>query len=255
MEELEKEKLLLEIKKLKKPWYSNLEFWKVTIPTVAILASLYFAFGRGILDTEKSKLEAQKEQLKLEIVQFEIQKKEISHEILEKDSTRKLLEGQIKLYSSQKFQLLKEVGDLNSKIKTVSNEKLYVESERVKDKNFFYDELKRQYNNEKERLNELNRLYATINQKSLAIDTLDVELSFLRKKAKLSTDEIYQLTNMKYNAQTRFYENKIKNSENNLEILNKKYDEEKNRIKNLNSDEQIRLFELNMLKYQWLEKK
>ncbi len=46
MSELERRKLELEVKKLELKWYKNIEFWKATIPTIAILASLYFTFGR-----------------------------------------------------------------------------------------------------------------------------------------------------------------------------------------------------------------
>ena len=87
-EELENQKLQLEVKKLQAKWYSNIEFWKVLIPTVAVIASLYFTFGKGLVDAEKSKLEIQKEQLRLDISRFEITKDELSKAIAAKDTTK-----------------------------------------------------------------------------------------------------------------------------------------------------------------------
>ncbi len=55
-QQLQRRKLELEIKKLQTPWWSNIEFWKVVIPTIAVLGTLYFTFGKGIMDREKSKL-------------------------------------------------------------------------------------------------------------------------------------------------------------------------------------------------------
>lgn len=41
------------------------------ISSLAILVSLYFTVGRGIIDAEKSRLEIQKDQLKRDISRFE----------------------------------------------------------------------------------------------------------------------------------------------------------------------------------------
>jgi chromosome segregation ATPase len=255
MDDLEKEKLNLEIELLKKPWFKNIEFWKVIIPTFAILVSLYFTFGRGILDSEKSKLEAQKEQLKLEIAQFEIKKQGISKEILSKDSVRVKLQSQINDYSSQKLLLLSDLKVLNSKLNQSTNERNYIESERNKDKTFFYLELKKQYDAKKEKLEELNRLKATIDNLSISNDTLQVELSFLQKKIKLSHSEIFELVSLKLEAKGKFYDRRIKSTESGIKSLNNRYEEEKKKIESMNTDELIRSFELNTQMFEWDEKK
>ena len=71
---LTEKKLEIEIAKLNLPWYKKFEFWKILIPTIAVIFSLFFTFGRGIMDSQKERLAIQKEQLKLEILQFEIKK-------------------------------------------------------------------------------------------------------------------------------------------------------------------------------------
>jgi hypothetical protein len=85
-EALERWKLELEIANLRKPWYKNLEMWKVIIPAVAIVLSLIYTFSSGWINIEKSKLELKKEKLNKEIDQFSQKSDSISKILMLKDS-------------------------------------------------------------------------------------------------------------------------------------------------------------------------
>jgi gliding motility-associated-like protein len=85
-EALERWKLELEIANLRKPWYKNLEMWKVIIPAVAIVLSLIYTFSSGWINIEKSKLELKKEKLNKEIDQFSQKSDSISKVLMLKDS-------------------------------------------------------------------------------------------------------------------------------------------------------------------------
>lgn len=123
---LEEEKLRLEIQKLRQKWYRNLEYWKIILPTLALLLSLYFAYQKGWLDIEKRSLEVDKKTLLLDIKEFQTQKALIENQrsIAIKDLYNLRIERDtlsfnynstlIKLNS-----LLKEKDSLNSNIKAL----------------------------------------------------------------------------------------------------------------------------------------
>src|SRR5688572_5240612 len=149
IDDLNKEKISLEIEKLKSPWYKNLELWKTIIPTVAILLSLYFAFGKGTLDSQKERLELQKEQLKLEILTFENQKNEISKSITtskeELSETNEKIVEQLLVSDSLK----KIIVRLKNQIESQKKEQTQVTGRLNRDKAFYIKELEKQYRLEK----------------------------------------------------------------------------------------------------------
>jgi hypothetical protein len=164
-EELEKNKLELEIRKLRIRWYMNLEFWKVSIPTLAILISLYFTFGKGILDSEKTKLEIQKEQLRLDITRFEMKSTELSATITLKDNVRKKLENQIYSLEKQKSDLMDKVSILSKRLGVSGLELERLNIERENDKAYYQSKLLSKYNEEREQLQNTENLRSAINKK------------------------------------------------------------------------------------------
>ena len=253
-EELEKKKLELEIKKLNSPWFKNIEFWKVIIPTLAVLISLYFTFGRGLIDAEKTKLEIQKEQLKLDISRFEIKSADLTTTINSKDSAKKLLEEQLLEYTLQKRDLINRIASLNNKLGKKGQEIENIDKERSKDKKFYQDELLKEYNQEKSRLQELGSIKSQLNQRDVTIASLNAEIEFLRPMVKLTEIEKNELEIKKLSASSNQLEKQSNSYKTSIERIKEKYDKEKQRINNMSADQLIREFELNMLKFEMDEK-
>lgn len=172
-EELQAQKLQLEIDKLNTdiekgnaPFYKTSDFWKSIIPTLittgAVFATLYFTVGRSFIDDEKRKLELQKEQLKLEVLQFEGVKLDIQKQIASSTIDKNSLFSKIKLLQSQKNKLggniaslTKDVNDLNADIKSLNwessalkSENREVRAEYSKDTSFYKTQLDKKYSQE-----------------------------------------------------------------------------------------------------------
>ena len=132
LEDLQERKLQLEIDKLNSDigknnvsWYINSDFWKSVVPpfitTIAVLASLYFTVGKSVMDDEKRKLELQKEQLKLEVMQFEGVKQEIQKDITSFKIDKDALLTRIKILQNQKATLGVSVEGLKKNINSLNN--------------------------------------------------------------------------------------------------------------------------------------
>jgi chromosome segregation ATPase len=247
-EELENKKLTLEIKKMITPWYKNIEFWKVVIPTLAVLFSLYFTFGRGLIDFERSKLEIQKEQLRLDITRFEMKSDALKISIEAKDSLRNVLENQIRLLSIQKNNLndstklfISRLNDLNSKLSQTNRD-------RAKDVKFYQNQLSKEYELEKIRLNELKELKSQLNQKIAQNEIAIAEIEFLKKRIKLSDSEKFDLEMLKLTTSIEQRQKQINAYENSLKELKNNFDREKERINKLSDEELAKELELILLK-------
>jgi exonuclease VII small subunit len=68
--DLERTKIQLEIDRLRRPWYRNLDFYKTLIPSLAAILTVLFAFFSGFLDKRKLELEIDKKQLIYDISTF-----------------------------------------------------------------------------------------------------------------------------------------------------------------------------------------
>ncbi len=248
-EELEKKKLELEINKLNSPWHKNIEFWKVVIPTFAILMSLYFTFGRGLIDSEKTKLEIQKEQLKLDISRFEIKSADLTTIITSKDSVKKQLEAQIISYNLQKKNLLNIITLLKNKFDKKAIEFQNLNNEKYNDRKFYETELLNAYNKEKSRLQELGNLKSQLNQKDLRIASMNAEIDFLKPMVKLNEIEKNELSIKKLTSSSNQLLKQINSYKKSIDNLKDEYDKEKQRISNMSTEELKREFELNMLKF------
>jgi len=247
-EDLELEKLKLEIKRLNHPWWKNLEFWKVAFPTIAVIASLYFTFGKGIIDFEKVKLEIQKEQLKLDITRFEMKKDELSKIILSKDSIKNNLQKQIQVYESYKKTLLNKIQILNKGLKLSQKEIKNLNAKNLNDQKFYENKLSYEYNNEKDRLNELNIIQQEINNKNIEISENEAELKFLNSKIQLTKEEKLNLSLLKNDASIRTRQQNINQYSNQIKKLKEDYQKELKRIDNMSADDLFKEFQLQLIK-------
>ena len=244
----ERTKIDLEIAQLQKKWYKDLEFYKVAIPALAIFISLLFTYMSGILDVEKSKLELQKEQLSLDIRKFELKKDSLILIVNLKDSARARIERQLSNYELQKLILIKSIDGLKSKLKSSNTEKQDLVTENSKDKLFYQTELKKQYNNEKNRLNELDKLKSELNSVLVTYAESQSESEYYKNKYKLTEREKIDLSIIKSEASIKELEKHSNEYKNSIERLNKNYDANKKRIEALSNDDLIREFELIFLK-------
>lgn len=94
--ELEREKLLLEIKALKKEWWKKPSYIAALFPTVLVLAVLIFGFTTGYFQIPMTKLENQKHDLQEEINNLEQRKSKLLEQIAEVDNKIKEKKASVK---------------------------------------------------------------------------------------------------------------------------------------------------------------
>ncbi|MDZ7649812.1 MAG: hypothetical protein U5K54_23215 [Cytophagales bacterium] len=74
IDELQREKIELEIKDLKREWYKRKDYLQILLPTTLAMLSLVYALVSEFLSSKYEQLQLQKEQLKLEVLYFEEKK-------------------------------------------------------------------------------------------------------------------------------------------------------------------------------------
>lgn len=247
-EEFELKKLKLEVKKLELPWYRNIEFWKVLIPTIAVLLSLYFTFGKGLIDSEKSKLEIQKEQLKLDISRFEERRDKLADTIKLQSSAKETLATEIQKYERQKQELTNRINDLNKRLGISYNQITQITDARNNDRAFYQNKLKEQFLIEKSKLEELDSLTSILNNSEVKIAKLTTEINFLNGKAKLSEDEKLDLNILKLKAADKAVTRNMNKYDDKIKRLQQEYEIKKKKIDKMSTEELLREFEINSLK-------
>lgn len=70
LESLQESKLEKELEVLNRPWYKNVEYYKILVPITIGLLSFIVAFQTGLIDREKKDLEITKKRLSYDIVKF-----------------------------------------------------------------------------------------------------------------------------------------------------------------------------------------
>lgn len=80
-EELELEKLEVEIKNIKTPIYKKLSFYSALAPIIVSIAAVYLSVNSNIFETGSKILTLQKENLKYEIINFEQKKDSLTSTI------------------------------------------------------------------------------------------------------------------------------------------------------------------------------
>ena len=89
--ELEREKLILEIKELKREWWKKPAYIAALFPSVLVLAVLIYGFTVGYFQTSITKLENRKRDLQEEITDLEQRKSKLSEQLMEE--TNKIIQA------------------------------------------------------------------------------------------------------------------------------------------------------------------
>lgn len=247
---LELEKLKLEINKLRLPWYKNLIFWKTAIPTLAILASLYFTFGRGIVDAQKEKLGIQKEQLKLEILQFEKQKKNVQKDISEAELELESKEFELYKMNSTLDSLSDRIEFYKKEIYSYKNQIERLAKDRKLDREFYTNELLNQYKLENRRAKEKRKHLSKISSLERQILGLKAENKFYSERVQLSKSDSNRLNMAKLNAESSYSNTESKKLKENMKNLVARFKSEKERINKLNDEQLARELDLMFIKIQ-----
>lgn len=192
-DDLQYKKLQLEIIKLSTPWYRNIEFWKVVIPTLAVLLSLYFAFGKGIIDHEKTRLEIQKEQLKLEVLQFQIQKIDIQKGVDSIYREKGRLTEQLSRIQFSKDSILSKYNQVAQHLSSLNKENKYLHLDQQAQKDFYISRIKGEYSLREEYLIQLNASEKLV--KVLEVDNakLTAQNNFFNKRIELSNKDVEEI--------------------------------------------------------------
>jgi chromosome segregation ATPase len=246
--DFEQEKLKLEIENLRKSWYKNFEFWKVVIPTIAILASLYFTFGKGIIDTQKEKLEIQKAQLKLEITQFEIRRGQIKEDvdIIEKELIRK--EYQLKVLNRSLDSISNKVAFYKKELSSSKNRIEKISERSQKDKSFFLNQIKKEYDEKQEVIKNEEGYVTKISDLESDLKGFQAENRFLRQRVNLSKMDSLNLLQERLQAQSKSRSEEIKKLEKKRDNLKSNYESNKRSINTMTAEDLQRYFELRAAK-------
>lgn len=246
-EKLEAEKLNLEIKKLKQPWYRNIELWKIIIPTVAIVVSLYFTFGKGLLDSEKQKLEIQKEQLKLEILQFEKKRSDIIDSIALKDVERQQLINLINNYKNTKDSLTLSIRNLHSQTSVLKKENENIKSVYSKDKEFYKKEIKKRFKEGQTNLKELGRVKGVLEDNVVKEAGLNALIEYYKGKVNLTQIEKSELEIKRLSAESDELDKNIKRLEESRKKTLQNLEKSHKEIDTVSTDELMRRLDLEMI--------
>lgn len=198
IEELQREKVELEIKDLKREWYKRKDYLQVLLPTTVALLSLIYALVSGFFNTKYEQLQLQKEQLKLEVLYFEEKREEL---IL---SNASLATSKDSLVNSLKNER-SEMGSLRSTLAQKQNEirQREIQLTELKSRKVYYEdeikELQVAYNKKKKLLEgELEKQYLsesdltrTIKEKDQTINTLKTQIDIFSYQTKIVEDNPY----------------------------------------------------------------
>lgn len=77
IEDLEREKVQLEIEELKRHWIKKPQYLQVLLPTVLAIFSLLYAITSGLFSSKQELLELNKRQLETDIINFQKEKKSL----------------------------------------------------------------------------------------------------------------------------------------------------------------------------------
>ena len=92
-EDLEKQKLELEIKQLNRTWFQNPAFINILVAIISIIASLFISYNSQFFNIKRSQDELRKQQLQIDIYEFSKEKERIMadvnlyQEIIKNDSS------------------------------------------------------------------------------------------------------------------------------------------------------------------------
>lgn len=255
IKELEKKKLELEIRQLGRKWVYRWEFWKVLIPSTAVILSLYVTYYSGFFDTERSRLLLDKAELKKEIAEFEKQKSLINEEIIYADSTKTELENRLLLHRNQEQELLLKLNKLGKKIKLTEEEKALINENYEKKKELYLTWLKEKYNENQSRLKTTNQQLSRIRNQEKELSKLKAMNEFYRSHSKLTEREQEELDLKLYNLELELSKKATGVYQAEIDRLNLEIEKTKIKIDNLTNEELDAQRELIFLEYEWNQNK
>gem|GEM_PF-3427683 len=235
-QELENEKLRLEIDYLKKAWYRKPEMLRVVLPTILAIFSLIYAISTGFFSSKQEILELKKAQLTLEISEFEKEKIAIieTNNKLKKrtkqlnDSLDKQIERAIRFENAINTEITKKRNlsqELEAMKKTKRNLDKSIES-LAKD----YDKKKSKY------LSELEKNYhQQINYEQETIDCKK-QLDELRSKIKRLEYNLEIVNSNPYIKLTKKFDFKQWNNQKMIEYSEAEISKHENELKKLEKD-------------------
>lgn len=184
LENLEEEKLQLEIAELKRHWLKKPQYLQILLPTILAIFSLLYAITSGLFSSKQELLELNKKQLETDISAFQKEKSTLS-------STNNNLKKQITYYNDSlknKNLILKKYENsfikernkillLNQEVTTLKNTK--------NDYNVEISQLEKEYNKKKETyLKEIQSKYFKEIDNEKKFDELTQTIKNLNKEIK-----------------------------------------------------------------------
>lgn len=188
-DELEKQKLELEVSELQKSWLRKPDVLKVLLPTTFAIFSLIYAISTGFFSSKSELLELKKKQLEFEVSQFEKDKTNLI-ETNEKLEIKRL--ALLDTLKTKSFKLEKYRTSLNR------------ERRKIREMNEELANLKNTRNNYNKQIAELQKDYEKKKEKYLTeIETQYYQEVEFEKKVQKLNDTILKLTdhidNLEYN--------------------------------------------------------
>lgn len=255
LDELQKEKIQLEIDELNKAWYKRKDYLQIALPATLALFSLIYAIVSGFFSSKYEQYQLQKEQLRLEVLYFEQKKEGLlkNNEILsitnaklkatldEKTHGILVLKGQL---SDKQQDILKKEQDLallQNQTSYYDEEIMKLQSEYDNKKQRFQGEVEKQLISEAEltrKMEERNNVINRLQDDNLALKH-QVELSF--ENPFIPKNKKYEYQEWTSNEILKYYNNILRKNENNLkrleqeiETAKKKSDSAEAKYKSLN---------------------
>jgi hypothetical protein len=103
-EELEREKLLLEIEQLKEPWWKKPVYMLAALPTLLAALSLIYGFANGYfqatatkLENQRHDLQVQKDKLEADVKEVAATKEKLALQVEQLERTREVYEEEAKM--------------------------------------------------------------------------------------------------------------------------------------------------------------
>lgn len=233
LDELQKEKIQLEINEINKAWYKRKDYLQIALPAILALFSLIYAIVSGFFSSKYEQYQLQKEQLQLEVLYFEQKKENLlkNNEILSVANTKLkatldektqgilILKGQL---SSKQQDILKKEQDLALLLNETSyydEAIMKLQSEYDTKKQSFQGEVEKQLISEAE-------LTRKMEEKNNVINRLQDDNLALKHQIQLSLDNPFIPKSRKYeyqewtnNEMLKYYNNILKKNEDNLRLL------------------------------------
>lgn len=121
IEDLQKEKLRLEIADINKKWYKRKDYLQILLPTIIAVFSLLYAIASGFFSTKYDQYQLQKERLQLEVQRFEEKKESLLESNEQLTKSNKELSDKLQSEEQVAAQLKSELINRRNEAKALEN--------------------------------------------------------------------------------------------------------------------------------------